>query len=202
MRPDALQAFHYLADEGCKGVKLHPAFDQFDVTCPEAMRLYEAAEQLGMILDFHTGVHWHRLSDYVPIKFDEVAYTFPQLRIVMEHAGGRAFFQETLAVIFNNRPEGSDTPRIFAGATSILNYEAQRQWYLGIEGIKEMIWQIGAESIIYGLDFPYHSVDEIKNDLRLIQESDISDAHKKLILGGNLNRLLSTRSQVAALSSR
>jgi predicted TIM-barrel fold metal-dependent hydrolase len=92
------------ADLGFRGLKLHPNIQQFDVLGPEALAVYAAAEERGLFLTFHTGVHHYRIEHYRVTKFDEVAHQFPKLRMSLEHVGGYSFFNEAIAVIFNNIP--------------------------------------------------------------------------------------------------
>ena len=63
---------------------------------------YAAAEELGLLLCFHLGVHWHRIKDYHPLLCDELAYFYPKLKFTMEHVGGLSFFFDALAVLTNN----------------------------------------------------------------------------------------------------
>lgn len=185
---EAVELLEFVAGEGIRGIKLHPAYDRWDLTCKQAMAFYEEAERRSMILDFHTGIHWHRIRDYDPLKFDEIAYHFPALRMVFEHVGGRAFFNQMVAVMVNNIRRGC----LYAGAASILDREKQKAWYLGVEGLKELLWQAGEDFIIYGLDFPYNDAEDIARDLKIIRESDIPSSAKEKILGMNLEALLGT----------
>lgn len=58
----------------------------------KACEVYSAAQENGLFLSFHTGLHWHRIADYQPLLFDEVAWNFPRLKFSMEHVGGYHFF--------------------------------------------------------------------------------------------------------------
>ena len=37
----------------------------------KACEVYSAAQENGLFLSFHTGLHWHRIADYQPLLFDE-----------------------------------------------------------------------------------------------------------------------------------
>ena len=115
-----------IADLGLRGIKLHPAYQQFKVNGERAYQVYEAAERCGLFLSFHTGVHWHRLSDYTMLLFDDLTYDFPNLKFSMEHIGGYCFFKEAVAVIANRRGNAAD-PHVFAGWTSIYD---KGLWYI------------------------------------------------------------------------
>jgi predicted TIM-barrel fold metal-dependent hydrolase len=174
---------------GLLGVKLHPAYEKFDVLDQRALQFYAAAEQMGVPLDFHTGPHWHRISDYHPLKFDEIAYLHPKLTMILEHVGARPFFEDTLAVLGNNvRP--NEPGRLFAGITSVLNKDLQKLWYLGIERVAELIWLFGDGVAIYGLDFPYNSVELVKDDIEQLSSLDLPEEGLAKLFGGNLERAI------------
>jgi predicted TIM-barrel fold metal-dependent hydrolase len=63
-------------------------------------------------------------------------------------------------------------------------------WYLGPEKIAELVKCVGAEALIYGLDFPWNSAEINKQDIELIKNLDIAETDKEKILGGNLAALV------------
>ena len=65
-KPDLAKQAETIANLGFKGVKLHPAYQQFNILADELKDFYAAAEELGLLLCFHLGVHWHRIKDYHP----------------------------------------------------------------------------------------------------------------------------------------
>lgn len=176
-----------IAELGFKGVKLHPAAQNFAVFSNWARESYEHLIKHNLIADFHTGIHWHRLSAYNPILFDEVAFHYPELKMVFEHVGGWHYFKEMVGVIINNQNKGN---HLYAGIASVLDEVNQRCWYLGIEGLKDVKWQIGADLMIYGMDYPYNKKEQIEKDIELIKSTDFSDEEIDKILGGNLKQLL------------
>lgn len=176
-----------IADLGFKGIKLHPPAQKFSIFGDWAQEAYGKMEELGLVADFHLGVHWHRLREYNPLDCDEIAWRFPALRMVFEHVGGWHYYREVLAVITNNSRRGN---HLYAGIASVLNRESQRYWYLGSEGLNDCRWQIGHELLIYGLDFPYNGEREIAEDLQQIAELNWPRAEVEALLGGNLKRML------------
>lgn len=186
---DQVQA---ISDLGFRGIKLHPAAQKFDVLGEVAWEVYKEAERLGLFLTFHTGIHWHRIKDYQVIHFDEVAHHFPELRFSLEHVGGYHFLNEALAVILNNMRtrDGKRVSNVYGGLTSIFDRDKQRHWYLGPEKLNDVVWQVGEEQLIFGLDFPYNGVAETKLALEMLAEIDLSDEGRRNVLGGNLARVL------------
>jgi uncharacterized protein len=187
---DQVKEIHGL---GLLGLKLHPNSQEFDVLGPRAMETCAAAEELGLFITFHTGVHAYRLSHTALSKFDEVAHSFPNLKFSMEHMGGYHFFGEALAVLFNRYPppwvKGKKC-NVFAGLASIFTEHQNRMWHLRPDQLMEIILQTSAEQCIFGLDFPYNLERETQMGLETIRSLPISDEQKALILGGNLRREL------------
>lgn len=168
---------------GLLGVKLHPPIQRFRVNDREAYGFYSKAQELGVILDFHMGVHGWRLMEYRPLLLDDVAYTFPDLKIIVEHVGGRGLYNEALALLLDKR-------NVYAGISSCLNERTHKAWYIGARKVEELVHLIGEDRLIYGTDFPYNGVEEIRYDLKTIRELNLSSMGKEKILGGNLERLL------------
>ena len=89
--PGALEEFQRGVKElGLKGLKLSPIYQKFDPMSAEAARIYSQAQEWGIPLIFHTAtaqapdvpLKWAN-----PILFDDVAYAFPRLKIIMAHFG-------------------------------------------------------------------------------------------------------------------
>jgi hypothetical protein len=127
-------------------------------------------------------------------KFDEVAHQFPRLRFTLEHVGGYSFFNEAVAVIFNNIPFPPDPARprgnVFGGLTSCFTPHYLRFWYLSPERLQELLMQVGVEYLIFGMDFPYNMEANIQFALKRLREEVPDETQRALILGGNLRREL------------
>ena len=185
--PEALAGLAAARELGLRGVKLHPAVDDFDVTDPRALEFYRAAAELGMVLDFHTGVHASRLRNWEMLKFDDVAWEVPAARLILEHLGSRPFFSQALAVLGNHLD--ADGPQLLGGATTCLN-PAVSLWYLGAERLEEVARLLGKEVLVYGLDFPYNSAEVVRRELELYRAMDLGEGGLEGLLGGNLARVL------------
>ncbi len=190
---DAVQRLELSLDIGLVGCKLHPAMDRYDVLDPRAMDFYAAAEEHAVLLDFHVGPHWYRIQHYHPLKFDEIAFAFPRLPMVLEHLGGLPFYHDVLAVLGNNLPLGRPG-HLFGGITSVLNRELQKLWYLGIERVAEAIFILGEDMPIYGLDFPYNPVELVQAELAQLRTLELSAEGLGKLFGGNLERAINIRS--------
>ncbi|HIE13667.1 TPA: hypothetical protein EYP70_00170 [Candidatus Bathyarchaeota archaeon] len=170
-------------DLGLVGVKLHPPIQKFGINDPQAYPFYAKAQELGVILDFHVGVHGWRLMKYKPLLLDDVAYIFPNLKLIIEHVGGRGLYEEALALLLNKK-------NVYAGISSCLNNKTHKAWYIGGEKVEELVFLIGEDRLIYGTDFPYNSAQEIDHDIKLIKDLNLPQHVKEKILGENLEKLL------------
>ena len=122
-----------IAALGFKGIKMHPPYQEFVIDGPEAFEVYARAEELGLFISFHSGMHWHRLRDNRVILFDEVAWNFPKLKFSMEHIGGYHFYREALAVMCNNSRNGGG---VYAGWTSVGTHKG-----------KDSVWALTDEEL-------------------------------------------------------
>jgi predicted TIM-barrel fold metal-dependent hydrolase len=128
-------------------------------------------------------VHWHRISDYDQLLYDEAAYNFPKLKFSMEHVGGYSFFKEATAVLINSG-------NTYAGLTSVSDRNANRVWYLSDANLSDLFWLVGAQRCIFGLDFPYNNAVQTRIDIDRILQFDLSDEDKEAIFGGVLQEVL------------
>jgi len=183
--PKSLEKLEKAWRKGLLGVKLHPPIQEFRPNDEKIFEFYLKAQELGMILDFHTGTHGWRLLEYQPLLIDDVAYAFPKLNIVIEHVGGRYFYNQAMALM-------ADKKNVYAGISSCLDEKANKSWFLGAEKIEEIDALIGGERIIYGTDFPYNDWKRILKDVEIIKNSNLTESTKEKTLGGNLERLIKT----------
>ncbi len=178
-----------IADLGFKGIKMHPPYQEFDIDGENAFKVYERAEELGLFISFHCGMHWHRLKGVRPILYDEVGWHFKNLRFSLEHLGGFHFYNESLAVMCNNSRMGIQ-PRVFAGWTSVSDRDGLSEWTLTNEQLETIILQTGEQSSIFGLDFPYKKADYIKYEMARYNSLNISETAKSNLFGDTLRMVL------------
>jgi predicted TIM-barrel fold metal-dependent hydrolase len=192
-RNDVKQQVRRISDLGLKGIKMHPNAQEFDILSPAALDAYAAAQDLNLFITFHSGVHHYRIAHYNVLKFDEVAFQFPDLRFSLEHVGGYAFFHEAVGVISNNipfPPIPGRKCRVYGGLASVFTPNFNRLWYMPHERLAELIAQVGVEQLIFGLDFPYNLEEYTQRGLQTISELGLDEKQKELILGGNLRDAL------------
>ena len=183
-----------VADLGLKGLKIHPAAQEVKIDSPQLFEVYEQAQEQGLFISFHTGLHWHRIADYQMLLFDEVAYNFPKLRFSMEHIGGYSFFKEALLVMNNN--SRSEIDHVYAGWTSIgmetdeMGNVRQGAWSLTDDDLCTLVHQAGYKTSIFGLDTPYNGIEKTQKAIDRIKNLPITEEAKRCILGENLRTIL------------
>ena len=184
-KDDIREQVQRIVSYGFKGIKLHPAYQEFHILGEKPRIVYEEAQKSGLFLSFHTGFHWHRLSDYHPLLFDELAWDYPELKFSMEHIGGYHFFKDALAVMCNNARR--KVP-VYAGWTSIAYSPTgiPDAWSISDEELKTVIAQTGNNKSIFGLDFPFKDAAPVHLAINRIIELDIPEEAKIGVLGKNL----------------
>ena len=179
---------------GLYGIKIHPAAQELKIDSPELFEVYDQAQNEGLFISFHTGLHWHRIADYQMLLFDEVAYNFPKLKFSMEHMGGYSFFKEALLVMNNN--SRAEVDHVFAGWTSInmeedaFGNEIEGAWSLTDKQLCTIIHQTGNKRSMFGLDTPYADAQKTMKAINRIKNLPIPEEAKRGILGDNLREAL------------
>lgn len=186
--PQAVDLLGEFAEKGFVGIKFHPPVVQARIDDPALGPFYAKAEELGLPILVHTGVHGWRLDCYRPQLLEKVAQDHPRLKIIVEHMGMFEYFAEALAVVRNN-------PNCYAGITSILKGPAKHPSQPETGDIQRLLvtaekWAVGPQRVIYGTDYPYNDHDAIKRDLALISSWKLAADAREAILGGNLSRVI------------
>jgi len=137
-------------DLGMRGLTLSPANQDFHPMDTRAMRVYEAAEQLGMLVLIHPGSPYTEQAkmEYArPVLLDEVARTFPRLRIVIAQLGW-PWVEETICLLGKH-------PGVFADIAGLLRRPWQAYHALLVA------YEYGVmDRLLFGSDFPYASAKE------------------------------------------
>ena len=136
---------------GLVGVKLHPDFQKFEISDPKMNASYDAMQELGLPVLFHTGdsrYHWSS-PGHIPI----IRRRFPRLKIICAHFGAYSQWDEA-AECLAEQNVWIDTSSSFFIITR--------------EKALDYIRRYGEERVLFGSDYPMWSVgDEIQNILSL-----------------------------------
>ena len=133
-----------------QGLTVSPPNQDFHPADSRAMDVYAAAEQLGMPILFHPSGQFSERSKLEfgrPYLLDEVARTFPKLRIVIAQMG-QPWIDETIIMLGKHA-------NVFADVSGLLS----RTWqaYNALVSVH----QHGViDKLLFGSDFPYTSATE------------------------------------------
>ena len=145
---DDLKTAHF--DLRLRGITISPANQDFHPADTRAMRIYEQAEQLGMPILIHPSGQYTEQSklEYArPYLLDEVARTFPNLRMVIAQLG-QPWLDETICLLGKH-------PHVFADVSGLLG----RPWQ-AYNALVEA-YQAGIiDKLLFGSDFPYTIAEE------------------------------------------
>lgn len=159
--PEALDEFKRGVKElGLKGFKLSPIYQSFHPMDRAACRIYEQAEEWGIPLIFHTAT---AQADNVPLKyanpvlFDDVAYAFPRLKIVMAHMGHP--WQRECIVMMRKHPN----------VYTELSGTFYRPWDFYQSMMLAMEWA-QTHKILFGTDWPITTARETMAGIRKVNQ--------------------------------
>ncbi len=133
-----------------RGLTLSPANQDFHPADTQAMKVYARAEELGMPILFHPGSPFTDQSKMEfgrPFLLDEVARTFPRLRIIVAQLG-QPWLDETICLLGKHA-------NVFADVSGLL----ARPW----QAYNALLsaYQYGViDKLLFGSDFPYTSATE------------------------------------------
>jgi len=87
--PQAVEHISQIRQEGFKGIKMHPYYQQFFLDDERLYPAYEIISELGLILVMHTGfdIAFPRIRRCDPQQILNVLTRFPELKMVTTHLG-------------------------------------------------------------------------------------------------------------------
>ena len=156
------------------GFKLQPNYNKYPATGSGYTHMWETASKWKVPVLSHT---WDRNRFCDPNLFAEIADCYPDVHVVMAHAGGtRHGYQKSVKL-------ASERENLYLELCRVDFAFGQIEYY-----VKEL----GSKKIIFGSDFAYEYID-IRPVLGNVLFSRIDDEEKKNLLGNNFRNLLSTK---------
>lgn len=190
--PDRLE--RYVRELGFRGLKMSTSGgpiedDGFYANDPACFKTFERAQALGIPVLVHAGLIYCNPDDpagtktkyCMPIHLDDVARTFPALKLVVAH-GGRPFVEQTIAL--------SLMPNVYVDISwSLLPLS---MWPALVAPLLEAF---GPDRLIYGSDANWREPGRLRTRLaecrRILREVlRVNSATEAKILGINAERLL------------
>jgi predicted TIM-barrel fold metal-dependent hydrolase len=163
-----------MADRGARGIKLHPVAQRFEPGDPRMGPVYDACEELGLVVLSHTGSAPGGEPFAEPRAFAEVLRAHPRLVVVLAHLGGGSWRQTVeLAAAF---------PRVGFDLCEIIEWTGAPN-APGDEDLARMISDVGPERVMLGTDFPWY---DLGRTVELVMGLPLLSAGaKEQILGAN-----------------
>ena len=163
-RPDAAERVRRLPYLGLLGLKLHPTMQAFDPSSDEAMHIFEAAAHAGLAVITHTGTSGLgaacpgglglRIDLARPILLDRAAAAFPEMPIVLAHAGW-PWHLEALAMALHK-------------TNVFIDLSGWRYRYLPPEVLRDMKGRLSSQ-FLFGTDVPMFSPADLLQEFAALQ---------------------------------
>jgi uncharacterized protein len=165
-----------VTDLKLRGLKLLPHLVELDINDQKIYPLYEAAQELGVPVLFHTGTQFHfgtKIKYCRPLFVDDVAVDFPRLKLVIAHFG-YPWWEEALAVVRRN-------PFVY------FNIAGWAPRYIP-EGVIRLADTALTGKVLFGSDYPLLSRVRIMKEIRElgIKETTftaMTDTNPRALLG-------------------
>ena len=173
------------------GLKLYPALDYYSPDDPElAFPIYAKAQELGIPVTVHMGTCAACYSQYEygrPFLLDVVGQKFPDLKILMAHAG-IPWLDEGICLVARHPNFHID----LSYATVVMTREEMFRY---LDRCKR--WGIPLSRVCWGTDYPNHETLDnlVPKFLSLNEEADrlgaprLSDEELELMAGANFLRV-------------
>ncbi len=171
---DLEEQMAFLVDAGIRGFKLHPEYQDFHVDDPACARMYELAQEAGLVIVFHAGWDPGPFSNdhATPRALRRVIERYPHLTVVAAHMGGLEAWGEVERYLVG-------TPVYFD--TSAVPGRIQVQQFVRIVNAH------GADRVLFGTDSPWFSQRAAR---QWIEQMPLSDEQKTLLLSSNAQTVL------------
>jgi hypothetical protein len=166
------EELHFLSENGIKGIKLHPEYQQFYPDDPQMSEIYEVCCEVGLIIAFHAGFDFP-YPDHIrstPERLKEVT-KIKGLKLIFAHLGGYRMWDGVL--------------KYLAGTGAYFD----TAFIEGVESssLLEIITKHGEDKILFGTDFPWARAAAIR---KIIEGAVCCPDTRKKIFYKNAERLL------------
>jgi predicted TIM-barrel fold metal-dependent hydrolase len=94
--PDYVEKIRIIVEEGFKGVKFHPFYQEFYLAEDRMMPIYEELARQGLVIVMHTGydIAFERIRRCDPNQILTVMERVPELKLVTTHLGAWEMWDE------------------------------------------------------------------------------------------------------------
>ena len=159
---------HAIDALGLCGIKLYPPFVEKGLDDPCWEPIYAFANDRGLPIISHTDTRPHSQ----PANWQSVAGRYPNATFICAHTG-------------NMEPARSQAIRLAQDHPNVMLETASSYRTPGV--IEQLVQTVGPQRVLYGSDIP---LMDPRFQIGKVLTADIPDSAKRLIIGGNAERLL------------
>lgn len=182
-----------LKNAGILGIKLHPAYQNIDLTDLRMLRIMDAANEEGLVILIHAGIDIGIYDhNYSPVsQILQVIKEIQPSKFVLAHMGNWGCWDDVERDLAGSNVYldtafsiGRITPNPEAGAPPIRTVNLTDEQFLRI------VKKHGADKILFATDSPW---EDQKDYIARLQKMQLSKEESDLILGDNACKLLNLK---------
>lgn len=172
--PQAVAQIHRIHEQGFRGVKLHPYYQDFDLDEERLRPLFAALQDCGLLVLCHTGfdLAFPRVRRCDPMRVLRLLDAYPELRFVASHLGAWEDWDEV--------------ERHLAGRPILMDLSCAIDG-IGSARARELILHHPPEYMLFGTDSPWAGQQETIEQVRGL---GLGPERERLLFGENAARLL------------
>lgn len=163
-----------VVDEGFKGVKMHPYYQDYFLDDYALFPLYERMAELGLVLVIHAGydIAFPRIRRADPQRILDVCRQFPALKLIATHLGGWDEWEDVRALL-TGEP-------IYMEISFALDFLDQIR-------LRDILLNHPAEYLLFGTDSPW---SDQATTLKMLAKLGLPGSLYEQMVSGNAHRLL------------
>ncbi len=179
-----------LADNGIKGIKIHPQYQEVPIDDIRFMRIIDCASEHGLIVLTHGGYDPGYPSDPEQVSSPKrIRHVLDELKprcLIAAHMGGWSAWDEVEEYLVGQNV-WLDTSVCMGPKYASDGKPRPNTKILSPEQFCRIVRAHGADRVLFGSDYPW-SKETVA--IEQIRESGLTDAETELILGGNAEAML------------
>lgn len=174
--PRLLEHLQIIHDEGFKGIKMHPYYQEYFLDDGRLFELYGKMSELGMILVIHAGydIAFPRIRRADPQRILDVCRQFPNLKLIATHLGGWDEWEDVRSLL-TGEP-------IYMEISFALDFLDQKR-------LRDILLSHPPEYLLFGTDSPW---TDQATTLKMLGKLGLPEALFKQITSSNAHQLLTS----------
>lgn len=160
----------HIKELGLHGIKIHPDIQGFAADCAGFEKAYDVCEELGLPVLMHTGDKRYDYSN--PNRIAPLLKRRPRLTVIGAHFGGWSIWERAVNELCGFENFYVDTSSAVC--------------YITPEKSREIIRRYGADRVLFGTDYPLHSV---AREVEMITALGLVDAELSAIFSENAKKV-------------